>query len=205
MIEASNHNGYWQDSAGRLVPDELIKPIDRTRDQLVRDLVNKGRALADQIAAYKAEAFSEIAAFVELSCEQYKVKVGGKKGNLTLTTFDGRYKVIRQVSESLAFDERLQAAKQLIDECIQDWTSGSRPEIRALINDAFQVDKEGKISTSRVLGLKRLGIEDSKWLRAMQAINDSVRTVGSSTYVRLYQRVGDTERYEAIPLDMAVL
>ncbi|WP_421793956.1 DUF3164 family protein [Hydrocarboniphaga effusa] len=205
MNEATNHNGYWQDAAGRLIPEELIKPIDRARDQLVREAISKGQALADQLAAYKRNLFADITAFVELSCEQYNVKVGGKKGNLTLTTFDGKYKIIRQVSDTLAFDERLQAAKVLIDECIMDWTSGSRPEIRALINDAFQVDKQGKISTERVLGLKRLGIEDEKWLRAMQAIQDSVRHVGSSTYVRLYQRVGDTDRYEPIALDMAVL
>jgi hypothetical protein len=205
MNEASNHNGYWQDASGRLVPEEMVKPIDRARDQLVREGIARGQAMAQQLAAYKKWLFNEITAFVELSCEQYQVKVGGKKGNLTLTTFDGQFKIIRQVSDSLAFDERLQAAKVLIDECIQDWTSGSRPEIRALINDAFQVDKQGKISTDRVLGLKRLDITDEKWLRAMQAIQDSIRTVGSSTYVRLYQRVGDSDRYEPIALDMAVL
>lgn len=205
MNEASNHNGYWQDASGRLIPEEMVKPIDRARDQLVREGIARGQAMAQQLAAYKKWLFGEITAFVELSCEQYQVKVGGKKGNLTLTTFDGQYKIIRQVSDSLAFDERLQAAKVLIDQCIQDWTAGSRPEIRALINDAFQVDKQGKISTDRVLGLKRLEITDEKWLRAMQAIQDSIRTVGSSTYVRLYQRVGDSDRYEPIPLDMAVL
>ncbi|ROH88649.1 DUF3164 family protein [Stagnimonas aquatica] len=205
MNQIAEKHGCWPDAAGRLVPKELVKPIDRLRDELVRALIGQGEQIAAQIAAYKAGAFADIASFVELSLEQYGVKVGGRKGNLTLTSFDGKYKITRSVQESISFDERLQAAKELIDECIQTWTEGSRPEIRALINDAFQVDKEGKISTGRVLGLKRLEISDEKWTRAMKAIADSVRTDTSTTYIRLYQRVGDTERYEPISLDMAVL
>ena len=111
----------------------------------------------------------DVAAFVALSAEQYGAKVGGNKGNLTITTYDGRYKVQRQVSETLVFDERLQAAKALIDECITEWTEGSRDEIRALINDAFQVDKEGRINTGRVLSLRRLKIDDERWRQAMLA------------------------------------
>ncbi len=101
------------------------------------------------------------------------------------------------------FDERLQAAKQLIDECIQTWTEGSSDEIKALINDAFQVNKEGKINTARVLGLKRLNINDEKWLRAMQAIADSVQVAGSKPYIRIYERIGDTDQYQPISLDVA--
>lgn len=194
---------YWQDSAGRLVPESMVKPIDRTRDQLVQELIKKGEVLAGQIATYKREAFADIAAFVELSAEQYGIAIGGKKGNVTLTSFDGRYKVVRQVQDTLAFDERLQVAKQLIDECINRWTDGGKPEVRVLINDAFQVDKTGKISTGRVLGLKRLDIHDPQWKQAMQAIGDSVMSTNSSTYVRLYKRVGDTDRYMPISLDIA--
>jgi hypothetical protein len=194
---------YWQDAAGRLVPPSMVKPIDRARDELVRDLISKGEALAGQIASYKRAAFADIAAFVELSAEQYGITVGGKKGNVTLNSFDGRYRVIRQVQDSLAFDERLQVAKQLIDECINRWTDGGKPEVRVLINDAFQVDKAGKISTGRVLGLKRLDINDEQWAQAMQAIADSVMSTSSSTYIRLYKRVGDTDRYEPISLDIA--
>lgn len=195
--------GFWQDAEGRLVPEQLVKPIDRTRDQLVRELVARAEAQALALAKFKAAAFADIAAFVELSAEQYGVKMGGTKGNITLVSFDGAYKVVRQVQDTIVFDERLQVAKKLIDECIQRWAEGSNANIRALVNDAFQVSKEGRINTGRVLGLRRLDIEDDRWKLAMQAIGDSVRTSGSSTYVRCYKRVGDTDRYEPISLDVA--
>ncbi|UZR27450.1 DUF3164 family protein [Methylococcus mesophilus] len=197
------HGGFWRDAEGRLIPENLIKPIDKEREALVTALTAAAKEMSEALARFKSKAFADIGAFVELSAEQYGVKLGGKKGNVTLMSFDGRYKVIRQIQEHLVFDERLQAAKALIDECIQAWTEGSRDEIKALINDAFQVNKEGKINTGRVLGLKRLDIRDERWQRAMQAIADSVQVAGSKPYFRVYERVGDTDQYQAISLDIA--
>ncbi|WP_197329550.1 DUF3164 family protein [Ralstonia syzygii] len=197
--------GYWQDVEGRLIPENMVKPIDRARDDIVRELITKAKAVSATLAEFKAKAFGDVNAFVAMSAEQYGVTLGGKKGNVTLMTFDGRFKIVRQIQESVIFDERLQAAKQLIDECIQTWSAGSRDEIKALINDAFQVNKEGKINTSRVLGLKRLNINDEKWLRAMQAIADSVQVAGSKPYVRLYERISDSDEYKPISLDIAAV
>ena len=68
--------------------------------------------------------------------------------------------------------------------------------------DAFQVDKEGKISTGRVLGLRRHDIKDEKWLQAMDAIAESINVVDSKSYVRFYERDKDG-KYQAISLDFA--
>lgn len=194
--------GYMQDSSGRLVPIDTIKPIDLARDQLVEEIVAKAKLLNSQITDFKDAVFGDIAAFVELSAEQYGVRVGGNKGNVTLISFDGRYKILRAIAEHLRFDERLQAAKALIDECIHDWAQGSRPELQALVNDAFQVDKQGNINTVRVLALRRIQITDERWLRAMRAISESVQVVGSKTYLRVYQR-DDQGEYQPIALDIA--
>lgn len=197
--------GCMVDAQGRYVPEELVRPIDKLRDQLVADIVGKAIALNKALRDFKASAFSDIATFIEISAERFEVVVGGRKGNVTLRSYSGRYKVERAIQESISFDEQLQAAKSLIDECITEWSAGSRPEIRALVNDAFQVDQEGRISTQRVLGLKRLDIKGEKWTSAMEAIAQSVTVVGSKAYVRVYQRVGATDRYEAIPLDIAAV
>ena len=195
--------GYKEDAAGRLVPIATIRPIDIARDELVLEIVESARQLSEAIAKFKSSAFGDIAAFVSMSAEEYGVKIGGSKGNVTLLSFDGRYKIQRAIAESLSFDERLQAAKELIDQCITDWSQGSSPEIRALVNDAFQVDQAGKINTGRVLGLRRLDIKDERWLKAMTAISEAVQVVGSKAYVRVYERVGDSGEYKPIPLDVA--
>jgi hypothetical protein len=194
---------HMVDAQGRLVPRKLVKDIDLARDSLVRELIGKAVALSKLLAAFKAEAARDLQAFVDLSAEQYGVTVGGGKGNLTLLSYDGRFKVTRQIADHLVFDERLQAAKRLIDECIREWSAGSDDKIRALVEHAFQVDKQGKVSTERVLGLRRLNIDDATWLRAMRAISDSVQVSSSKSYLRFYERVGDSEQWQAISLDLA--
>lgn len=196
---------HMKNSAGHLVPIELVKPIDIERDKLVGEIVAAAQALNAVMRHFKAQVFGDIAAFVELSVEEYGVKPRGQKGNVTLSSFDGRYKVQHAVAEYIRFDERLIAAKQLIDECIADWSANARPEIHALINSAFQVDKAGNINTARVLALRRVAIEDERWLTAMRAIGEAIQVVGSKAYVRVYERVGDTDQYRAIPLDVAAV
>lgn len=195
--------GYRQDAKGHLVPVELIKPIDLARDELVTELVKKANSVSALLGEFKAAAFGDIKAFVEMSAEQYGAAIGGKKGNVTLLTFDGRFKIIHAVQDSIKFDERLQAARALIDECAAEWTQDARSEVRVLVNEAFRTDKAGEISTGRVLGLRRLEIQDGRWQRAMQAIGEAVQVVGSKSYLRVYERIGDSDQYAPIPLDIA--
>jgi hypothetical protein len=197
--------GYWQNAQGALIPVEMVKPIDRARNDLVHELVQKANELSQLMAKFKTSAFADIAAFVDLSLEQYDTNVGGKKGNLTLYSFDGRYKVQRAIQEHLQFDERLQAARALIDECLADWTAGAAPELKAIVANAFNTDKAGNISTSRVLGLRRLDIKDERWLKAMTAIGEAVQVVGSKAYIRVYERIGESDMYRSIPLDIAAV
>lgn len=195
--------GYRKDADGRLIPEKMIKPIDRARDRLVESLVGKARAQSEALAKFKAQAMSDLNDFVAKSGAKYEVKMGGAKGNVTLFSFDGRYKVVKQNQDTITFDERLQVAKKLIDECVTKWADGSRDEIKVLVNDAFQVSKEGRINTTRILSLKRLNIKDEKWLKAMQAIADSVQTSNSKSYIRFYERVGESDQYRPISLDVA--
>lgn len=195
--------GYKTDSYGRLIPIDTIKPIDLARDDLVGEIVAQARVQSAALAEFKSKTFSDIQAFIELSAEQYNAKVGGNKGNVTLMSFDGRYKVQRACQEHITFDERLQAAKALIDACLTDWTSNASHEIRVLIDRAFEVNKQGHLNTGRILALRRVDIKDKRWLSAMDAISESIQVVGSKSYVRVYERRGNTDEYVPISLDIA--
>ncbi|WP_037054494.1 DUF3164 family protein [Rheinheimera baltica] len=204
-IHATIPAGYWQDAKGSLIPVDKVKPVDQARDALVKELTAKSEALSAQLSAFKQVAFADIAAFVQLSAEQYDASIGGKKGNVTLYSFDGQYKIVRAINETISFDERLQAAKALIDECLKDWTASASSELKAIVNGAFDADKQGNISTTRVLALRRLDIKDPRWLKAMTAIGEAIQVVGSKAYVRVYKRIGDTDQYQQIPLDLAAV
>ena len=195
---------FMTDAQGRQVPAELVSEIDKLRDQTVRRIADEALKMRDTLAELKARIRDDIHAFVDVSAEQYGKSWGGKKGNITLTTYDGRYRIMVAISDTITFDERLQVARDLIGDCIGKWSQGSRNEIRILVQDAFQVDKAGKISTSRVLGLRRLEITDPDWQRAMAAISDSIQVLGSKQYLRFYER-DEQGQYVQIPLDVAAL
>lgn len=197
--------GYRMDAAGRIVPLKMIKAIDLQRDEVVTALCEQAKAESARLFGFKSVAVQSVSDFVAASLASYGVKHGGKKGNITLVSFDGKFKIIRQMQETLNFDERLQAAKALIDECIQAWSKGSNANIKTLVNDAFQVNSEGKISTGRVLGLRRLDIADEKWAKAMHAIADSMRVSNTKSYMRFYERNDETGEYFPISLDVAVV
>jgi hypothetical protein len=195
--------GYWVDAKGVLTPVDIIKEIDLERDALVGEIIAQAFKVNESLAALKSHSFADIQAFVDLSAEKYGAVKGGKKGNVTLYSYDGRFKIQRAMQDRIAFDERLQAAKTLIDECLADWTVDARPEIQTLINQAFITDKEGDINTGRVLALRRLGIDDERWVQAMVAIGEALQVVGSKSYLRVYERIGETDQYQPIALDIA--
>lgn len=195
--------GYWQDAKGALIPDNMVHPIDKERDALVKSIVARARPLHEALRDFKRRAFDDIQALIDLSVEHYETTLGGRKGNVTLYTFDGRYKVVRAMQDRITFDERIQAAKALIDACVAEWTQNARPELLVIIDRAFSTDKEGDINPARVLQLRRYNITDPRWLRAMDALAEAVQVVSSKSYIRIYERVDETGQYIPVSLDIA--
>ena len=204
-LSESIPKGYWKDANGSMVPITKIKDIDKDRDATVRGLVEGAKAASAQLVAFKLVAMQAVQEFVERSLAEYDVKHGGKKGNITLVSFDGRYKIVRSMQDALVFDERLQAAKALVDECVKVWSKGSNDNIKVLVNNAFQVDKQGSVNTGRILNLRTLEIADEKWQRAMKAIGDSMKVASTKPYIRFYELDDRSGDYAAISLDVAAL
>lgn len=181
-------DGYMKDGKGRLVPINMVNKIDLERDALVSAIMQKAVVAAAKMKILRQEILKDIEAFCRKSSEQYGKEIGGLKGNVKLPSYNGKYAIHRCVEDHLEFDERLQVAKELIDQCLKEWTEDGRDEIKVIINDAFQVDQAGRVNTKRILGLRRHNIQDEKWLKAMQAISDSIYVTGSKTYLRFYER-----------------
>jgi len=191
---------YYEDARGNLVHKDNVKPVDALRDQLVLGIIQEGRKAEEAVAAFKRNALEGIEAFRELSAERFGVVLGGKRGNVTLTSYNGRYRVVCARQDQPEFNEALDVARQLIRECLDEWTQGSRDEVRLIIDQAFDKGKSGNVSISKVMGLRQLKIDHPKWLKAMEAIGESISVVATKTYIRIYRRRADGE-YQLIPLD----
>ena len=194
---------YMTNAEGHLVPIDKVKPEDRLEDDLVCELYAEALSLNAELAAFKQKSFENVNGFVTLLDEKYGVTKGGKKGNLTLPSYDGLTRIQISVADNLQFGPQLQVAKSLIDECINEWSDGANNNIRALVDHAFRVDKSGRINVQSILGLRRLNISDEKWLKAMDAITESIRVTSSKQYVRIYRRPSPEADWENVNLDIA--
>lgn len=196
--------GYRMNAVGDLVHEDRIKPVDKLRDEVVHCIIGLAQQLREQMMLFKLTTMAQIDDFAELSASEYGAKVGGSKGNILLTSFDGKYQVRRQVGEHRVFDERIQTAKTLIDECIKSWSGGADTRLMAMVEHAFRVNQQGRIDVNQVLSLRQLDIDDPNWKLAMDAIADAIQITGTSQYLRLYERQPNG-KYTQLPLDISTL
>jgi hypothetical protein len=194
---------YMSTAKGGLQPVETIKPQHLLEDERVRKIVGYALALSDKVARFKAHTFDDIDALEALLAQEYGAKLGGPKGNKTLQSYDGLMKVQVQVADHIDFGPELQVAKALLDECLTEWSADSRPEIRTIVTRAFNTDKAGQINRSEIFMLLRLEITDERWQRAMAAIRDAIRVVGSRIYVRVARRDAPDAAWQPVSIDLA--
>ncbi|MGO4735949.1 DUF3164 family protein [Bosea sp. 2KB_26] len=194
---------YMRNAKGALMPAELVKAADKLEDETVRKVLAFALDLSAQIARFKAHTFADLNAFQSLLEQEYGARAGGEKGNVTFQSYDGLMKVQVQIADLIEFGPQLQEAKKLIDECLVEWGAESRPEIRAIVTQAFNVEKAGQINKAELFSLLRMDIADERWKRGMDAIRDAIRVTGTKEYVRFYRRSNPQGKFVAVPIDLA--
>ena len=199
-----NQDEYMKDRKGRLVPISQISDYDLAMDSFVREQVAAAKVKNADLSEFKDRAFNECYAWLDLVAEKFGRTRGGAKGNVTFPTFDGSQQITIRVQETLTFGPELQIAKELFDECVTDWSKGDNANLQAIVTDAFQVDKEGQLNTGRILSLRRVKIQDERWIKAMDAISESLQVAMSKTYINFREK-DKSGKLVNIPLDIAAI
>ncbi|QBH98686.1 DUF3164 family protein [Limnobaculum zhutongyuii] len=192
------------DRKQRLVLISQVPAYDLEMDAFVRAQIAAAKKIQVQLMDFKTSAFSDCYAWLDLVAEKYNRQMGGVKGNVTFSSYDGSQQIQIKVQDTLVFGPELQVAKEIIDECLHEWSEGANANLRALVTDAFAVDKEGQLNTGRILSLRRIKIDDERWLQAMDAIADSLLIATSKTYINFREKAADGKLI-AIPLDIAAV
>src|SRR3546814_15725096 len=114
------------DAKANLVPVEAIKPADLLMDETVRKITGFARDLSAQIARFKGHTFEDVNGLQALIAQEYGVTVGGRTGNITLTSFDGCEKVQVQVADLIELGPESPAATAPVDGFLSDRSAESR-------------------------------------------------------------------------------
>jgi len=200
-----NEKGWWLDKKGDAFHPDNVKAVDSIKDKLVEKLLDKSYLIQDTLSDFKEQSFKEVENYYSLLLETYDIdgKKNSKKGNLTLENFSGTKKVVINVADRIAFDEKLNIAKLKIDEYLHEITKDSSSDVQTLITKAFEVDKKGDVNAKKILALKSYDIKHKLWVEAMGIIAEATEIVSSKNYIRFYTRESIEEAYVQVSLDLA--
>ena len=171
------------DAQGREIPIKVVNQDILEKDSVVNKAMEQALKLQERIINDKRKIIGII--------EDYLSDVARRnglqwKGNALLINFNEQYKIEIRYRERIQFGIELQLAKQKIDECLKKWSSDSNDNLKAIINEAFQVDKKGEIAKYRILALRRYKIKDKTWTEAMDLIDKAILVTSTKQYVVFY-------------------
>ncbi|AYO22462.1 DUF3164 family protein [Vibrio parahaemolyticus] len=207
MSEVTVPQGYMKNRKGHLVEEKLVDPYDLEMNAFVLKHTKRALELQAALRQFKQDVYEDCAAFQELLAEKYDTKVGGSKGGVSFTSYDGKTQIRICVQDRITMGPELQVAEVLVKECANEWVEGARSELKALVHKVFETDKEGNISASKILEFRRdykSVSDDERWLKAMDAIGDAIKVVGSKSYLNFKERNAEG-KYLNIPLDISKL
>lgn len=199
--------GYMINAKGHKVPLNLVKPSDRQIDETVREIHGYANDLMNQIARFRSHTYDDLGALMELLADQYGVQMRGMqeggRGNVSFKSYDGLIKVEISVQDYVEYGPELQIAKKLVDQYIHERSEGLPDDIMALLNHAFEVDKQGKVNRDALYTLRRLDIDHPTWKRAMEAVKDSQRVESTREFVRISTRPNTQVGFKSMQINLA--
>lgn len=179
----------WTDESGNQVQVERLsgseKLMERVSDKIIRDAVRLHNELLDfKIKVRKACEDVYNAYYAERNLTPKG------RGNFTFYNFNRTIKIEVSVNDRIEFDALgITTGKQLLDEYISENISTKHDMIKQLIIDAFSTTR-GKIDSKKIINLIRYRskINDEKFTRAVDLLEQSIRKPDSRMYFRVWQR-----------------
>jgi hypothetical protein len=176
---------------GFKVPESEMFPQNILLDELVNKHIPNALELSKQMNEFKKKVFSDIDDYIALLAAEYNTELATGKGNLTLTSFDGRSQIVIGIDDDITFGPEIDIAKKLINEVVEEMISDSKFRLlREVVTDAFQTNKQGNYSKKGIYAMRkyRNSLDDPRWVEAMRALDEGIIAGSTKTYLRFYQK-----------------
>lgn len=197
---------YLNTTKGDLRRVDGMSAKDLLIHEQVYNMIVFAKGLAAEIARFKAHTFADLEALDAMLAQEYGVtRKDGAKGNRTFTSGDGRYQVSIKINTPEVVGPELQQAKALIDEIVLEKGAAADPVLAALVAQAFDVGKQGRVNTDMLRRLKKLEIDDPRWPRIQRAIGDAITDGVSKSYITFHQWRDAAGGWQMIPLNIAAV
>jgi len=194
--------GNWKDPRGKVVPPEHIPAMTKKREYTVERIVKDALNLEKKMVASKKKALAKILDYMAKLQDAKGVKANSK-GNITLTSFDGSKQVELAMDDIITFNEEFPLAKAQIDLCLRKWATNANQALVAVVEQAFNVDKAGRVNKQAILKLRQIKVKDADWRKAMQLLVESIEIKGSRQYLNIRVRDNATAKFRTVKLNFS--
>lgn len=204
MSRKSTKNGKDRtltDAQGREISVKVLNQDILDREAAITKAMDHALKLQDRIIKEKHTIIKIVEDYLNDAARKNNVEW---KGNALLLSFDEKYKIEIRYREKIQFGIELQIAKQKMDECIKAWSADSNDNLKAIINEAFQVDKRGQLARYRIFALRRYKIKDPIWKEAMELIDKAIMVTSTKQYISFAVR-DDEGNYHKVVLNFSTL
>ena len=193
------------DAQGRQVHVAYVKPYDRARDRAARRILVRFRKANQYLAQVKADTQADIEALQTATFPE-AANLGGAKGNVQFSSFDGLIRVRSEAKTFIEFDDRIKAPQALIFDYLNDLKgSDKHQDIQTIINETFKPTSCGMLSRTKVIGLTRWNIKAPKWVMAMDLIRECQFAKSGKSYIYCESKDSRDAEFETISLDFAAI
>jgi hypothetical protein len=192
----------YVDAQGQTVPAQYVKPYDKARDKVARRILARFQKGNAYLARLKADTLADIDALRSFD----GAGLGGAKGNIQFSSFDGLVRVRVDARTLVDFDDRFRQAQALIFAYVDELTGATgQGDVAEIIRAAFRPNGSGMLSRARVMGLLRLNIKHPQWVSAMELLRECQFVKSGRSYLYCETKAGRDAEFEAIPLDLAAI
>jgi len=164
------------------------KAYEDTKNSVIIDLCQKALGLNAALKAFKKQAFEDLGALYEL-LQEYSKRHSDGKGNFTVETQDGTYKIEFSRQNLGFFDERADQGERHIIDFVNSQFSGD-PTTKKLITSLLERSKDKlDIKLVQKLYAMEADYQDNNWKEGIKLLKESWTPSNTKDYIRFFRKV----------------
>lgn len=178
----------YTDAAGRQVPANYVPKFAKTKDAAARKILAAWRKEEARLRKLWKETVAAVEKIHAEARKEEKLEPAtvADKGYFSFRSFDGNIVVRLDRARDVVFNEKLDLAKELIDEAVREIAGETAGDLRTIVESAFKPrGKNRTLDRQRLSDICRMNVRNEKWKKAVELIKAAAEESARMDYLRV--------------------
>ncbi len=195
-------DGFVYNAEGNLIAKSNISAVELRKDAFATSMVEQVKEQQKRLIQFKENLATAFESFRVELLDQYDAKLHtrGSGDNVTVFSFDGRYKMTFKTPKLKTLGPEFEASRELAREWFHQ-NKDNAPHDLLLPAQEFYT---GEMSLNKALKFIGWKVQDPILVKAQAAAKDSMIVIGKKSYFNFYER-GEDGEYQPVHLNFSKL